>query len=98
MTIDQLTFGARNQSTNATKLPVKLGVALLKDRNGRIALDLPVSGSLDDPSFQIGGAGVESGHQPPGQGGRLHRSPCWGRWWAAARNCNTWISIRGWRD
>jgi len=53
--IDQLTFGARNQSTNATKLPVKLGVALLKDRQGRIDLDLPVSGSLDDPSFQIGG-------------------------------------------
>ncbi len=53
--VDQLTFGARNQSTNATKLPVKLGVALLKDRNGRIDLDLPVSGSLDDPSFQIGG-------------------------------------------
>jgi len=53
--IDQLTFGARNQSTNATKLPVKLGVALLKDRNGRIDLDLPVSGSLDDPSFRIGG-------------------------------------------
>jgi uncharacterized protein involved in outer membrane biogenesis len=53
--IDQLTFGARNQSTNATKLPVKLGVALLKDRNGRIDLDLPVSGSLDDPNFRIGG-------------------------------------------
>ena len=53
--IDQLTFGARNQSTNATKLPIKLGVALLKDRNGRINLDLPVSGNLDDPSFQIGG-------------------------------------------
>ncbi len=53
--LDQLTFGARNQSTNATKLPIKLGVALLKDRNGRIDLDLPVSGSLDDPSFRIGG-------------------------------------------
>jgi hypothetical protein len=26
----------------------------LKDRNGRIALDVPVSGNLDDPSFQIG--------------------------------------------
>lgn len=51
--IDQLTFGARNQSTNATKLPVKLAVALLKDRNGRINLDLPVSGSLDDPKFNI---------------------------------------------
>ena len=53
--VDQLTFGAHNNSSNATKLPVKLGVALLKDRNGRIALDVPVSGSLDDPSFRIGG-------------------------------------------
>lgn len=52
--LDQLTFGARNDSTNATKLPVKLAVALLKDRNGRIDLDLPVSGSLDDPQFSIG--------------------------------------------
>lgn len=55
VTVDQLTFGARNDSPHATKLPVKLGVALLKDRAGRIALDVPVSGSLDDPSFQIGG-------------------------------------------
>jgi ribosomal protein S11 len=54
ITLDQLTFGARNQSTNATKLPVKLAVALLKDREGRIDLDLPVSGSLDDPEFRIG--------------------------------------------
>jgi hypothetical protein len=53
--IDQLTFGPRNDSTNATKLPVKLAVALLKDRNGRIDLNLPVSGSLDDPKFSIGG-------------------------------------------
>jgi len=52
--VDQLTFGAHNDSPDATKLPVKLGVALLKDSNGRIALDVPVSGSLDDPSFRIG--------------------------------------------
>jgi len=53
--LDQFTLGPRNNSTNATKLPVKLGVALLKDRNGRIDLDLPVSGSLDDPKFSIAG-------------------------------------------
>jgi len=55
ITLDQLTFGGRTQSTNATKLPVKLAVALLKDRNGRIDLDLPVTGSMDDPKFSIGG-------------------------------------------
>ncbi len=53
--LEQFTLGPRNHSTNATKLPVKLGVALLKDRNGRIDLDLPVSGSLDDPKFSISG-------------------------------------------
>ena len=52
--IDQLTLGARNHSPDATKLPVKLGIALLKDRNGRIELDVPLSGSLDDPKFRIG--------------------------------------------
>ncbi len=55
VTVDQLSFGARKESPQATKLPVKLGVALLKDRNGRIALNVPVSGSLDDPKFGIGG-------------------------------------------
>lgn len=52
--IDQLTLGSRNNSPDATSLPVKLGVALLKDRNGRIDLDVPVSGSLNDPQFKVG--------------------------------------------
>jgi hypothetical protein len=52
--IDQLTLGQRNNSPDAIKLPVKLGVALLKDRNGRIELDVPVKGRLDDPKFAIG--------------------------------------------
>jgi hypothetical protein len=52
--IDQLTLGAKNDSTNATHLPVKLAIALLKDRRGRITLDVPVHGSLDDPKFKVG--------------------------------------------
>ena len=54
VTLDQFTFGDRVNSPDATKLPVRLAVALLKDRNGVIDLDLPVSGSLDDPHFSIG--------------------------------------------
>ncbi|HSC72420.1 MAG TPA: DUF748 domain-containing protein, partial [Candidatus Methylomirabilis sp.] len=40
--IDQFTFGDKVDSPDATSLPVKLGVALLKDRNGEIHLDIPV--------------------------------------------------------
>jgi len=54
LTLDQLTLGQRVESADATKLPVRLAIALLKDRDGRIALDLPVSGSLDDPQFDLG--------------------------------------------
>jgi uncharacterized protein involved in outer membrane biogenesis len=53
--IDQFTFGDKVESPKATKLPVKLAVALLKDRKGEIKLDLPVTGSLDDPKFSIWG-------------------------------------------
>ena len=51
--VDQLEFGGKTESKDAVSLPVKLAVALLKDRNGVIDLDLPVSGSLDDPNFSI---------------------------------------------
>jgi uncharacterized protein involved in outer membrane biogenesis len=53
--LDQLTLGARVESPDATKLPVKLAIGLLKDLNGQIDLDVPMSGSLDDPKFSIWG-------------------------------------------
>ena len=53
--LDQLTFGDKVDSPTATKLPVLLAVSLLKDRNGVIDVNLPVSGSLSDPEFSIGG-------------------------------------------
>lgn len=52
--LDQLTLGERVESPTATKLPVKLAIALLKNRKGEIDLDVPVSGSLDDPKFSVG--------------------------------------------
>ncbi|MBA4391693.1 MAG: hypothetical protein C0399_12270, partial [Syntrophus sp. (in: bacteria)] len=51
--IDQLTLGNRVESPDATKLPVRLAIALLKDRKGQIKLDIPVTGSLDDPQFSV---------------------------------------------
>jgi hypothetical protein len=53
--LNQLTFGEKIESPDATKLPVLLAVALMKDRNGVIDVDLPISGSLDDPQFSVGG-------------------------------------------
>jgi hypothetical protein len=53
--LNQLTFGDKVESPDATKLPVLLAVALLKDRNGVIDLNLPISGSINDPQFSIWG-------------------------------------------
>ena len=52
--LDQLTLGDKVDSPDATKLPVKLAIALLKNRKGEIELNLPVSGQLDDPKFRLG--------------------------------------------
>ena len=49
----QLTFGARVESPDATKLPVLFAVSLLKNSRGEIELNVPVSGSLDDPQFAV---------------------------------------------
>ncbi len=53
--LDQLTFGAKVESPTATKLPVLLAVSLLKNSRGEIDINLPISGSLSDPEFSVGG-------------------------------------------
>ncbi len=53
--LDQLTFGEKVESPTATKLPVLLAVALLKNSRGEIDVNLPISGSLSDPEFSVGG-------------------------------------------
>jgi uncharacterized protein involved in outer membrane biogenesis len=55
LTINQLTFGDKIDSADATSLPVRLAVSLLKDRNGNIDLDLPIGGTISDPQFSVGG-------------------------------------------
>ena len=52
--VNQFDFGEKVESKQATKLPVRLAVSLLKDKDGVIDLDLPIEGSLDDPKFRIG--------------------------------------------
>ena len=52
--VDNLEFGDKTDSKDAAPIPIKLAVALLKDRNGVIDVQLPVSGTLDDPRFRLG--------------------------------------------
>lgn len=53
--IDQLTFGEPVASSQATTLPVQFALALLRNNRGEIDLNLPISGSLDDPKFSVSG-------------------------------------------
>jgi hypothetical protein len=52
--VDQLEFGDKTESKDAVSLPIKLAVALMKNREGVIDLNIPVTGSLDDPQFKLG--------------------------------------------
>lgn len=52
--INTLKLGERVESPDAVDLPLDLAIALLEDSNGIIDLDLPISGSLDDPQFSYG--------------------------------------------
>jgi hypothetical protein len=52
--IDQLEWGEATAARGEATLPVKLATSLLKDADGVITLDVPVSGTLDDPTFRIG--------------------------------------------
>lgn len=51
--LEHFTLGAKTKSPDAIDLPLKLGVALLKDADGRIQLDVPLSGTLGDPQFRV---------------------------------------------
>jgi len=52
--IDQLEWGEATANKGEATLPVKFATSLLKDRHGVINLDVPVGGTLDDPTFRIG--------------------------------------------
>lgn len=52
--LDRLELGGPISSDEAVSVPVKLGLALLRDRQGVIDIDLPISGDLDNPEFSVG--------------------------------------------
>ena len=51
--INQFKLGDKVENPNAVSLPLKLAVALLKDSDGKMKIDLPISGSLDNPKFSV---------------------------------------------
>ncbi|MFI3189009.1 hypothetical protein BCS42_07870 [Crenothrix sp. D3] len=52
--IDQFELGEKVENPRAVSLPLELAIALLKDYDGRIKIDVPLTGSLNDPQFSIG--------------------------------------------
>ena len=56
LVLDQLQLGNTVDSDEAPDLPLRLALALLKDRNGKIDVDLPIQGDLDNPEFAYWGA------------------------------------------
>lgn len=51
--VEQLQLGEKVDSPDAVDLPVRLAVALLKDSQGRISIELPVEGDLNNPQFSV---------------------------------------------
>ncbi|MBP5947240.1 MULTISPECIES: DUF748 domain-containing protein [Pseudomonas] len=51
--VEQLQLGERVDSPDATSLPLKLAIALLKDVDGKISIELPVTGDLNNPQFSV---------------------------------------------
>ncbi|MDD2057304.1 DUF748 domain-containing protein [Pseudomonas sp. GD03860] len=51
--VEQLQLGEKVDSPDAVDLPIRLAVALLKDTEGKISIELPVTGDLNDPQFSV---------------------------------------------
>ncbi|WPO46666.1 DUF748 domain-containing protein [Pseudomonas sp. S1Bt23] len=51
--VEQLELGEKVDSPDAVSLPLKLAVALLKDVDGKISIELPVTGDLNNPQFSV---------------------------------------------
>ena len=51
--IEQLQLGEKVDSPDAVSLPLKLAIALLKDVDGKISIELPVTGDLNNPQFSV---------------------------------------------
>jgi uncharacterized protein involved in outer membrane biogenesis len=53
MVVEQLQLGEKVDSPSAVDLPIRLAIALLKDSDGKISIELPISGDLNNPQFSV---------------------------------------------
>jgi len=53
LVVEQLQLGEKVDSPDAVSLPLKLAIALLKDVDGKISIELPVTGDLNNPQFSV---------------------------------------------
>ncbi len=52
--IEKVKVGKRDKTiSTATKVPLRMGVALLKDTKGNVDFKFPVSGNLNDPKYKL---------------------------------------------
>lgn len=54
--LSALELGERVEQADAMDLPLDLAIALLKDGNGVIDLEVPITGNMNDPEFDFGPA------------------------------------------
>ena len=52
--IKSIGVGKKEESKTAYNLPIRLVVALLRDKDGNVNLELPIEGNLDDPKYKVG--------------------------------------------
>jgi len=52
--IKTIKVGKKVKNKTAYNVPVKLAVALLRDKNGDVHLELPIEGNLNDPNYKVG--------------------------------------------
>ncbi|MCT4534830.1 DUF748 domain-containing protein [Halodesulfovibrio sp.] len=53
LVFQDMTLGKRNPNSKAPAAPIKLGLSLMRQPNGNIPINLPVTGNLNDPNFHI---------------------------------------------
>lgn len=52
--IEKINVGHKVKNETSVSLPVKLAIAILRDRQGDIKLNIPVTGDFNDPKVKIG--------------------------------------------